>query len=544
MSKTTSARPGRPPAPSRPATAEDASQPPARPTDTAGPVPPPASAASTPATPQRPGATATTRRQRKPRTTPTPGGAKVPNAATDAKAPATARRDPEHDSPPDHPDDSDDPEPSHREPGHSESHTTEHHSDKSTRGPASLAPTPRANLPTAASLLAADATLVMTVPNPPATPEPPPPTASEHPQAAPRTALDQRPPAPRQLSHPSSRAIELPLRKGEFTEASLSIPGASGPATLISGAPVLSAPVPAAPGLAQTAPPPTPHPPKTTRPGPGLRPGLGPEPSGHAPHPAAPGQTDPEPPPEAPARTTHAPRPRGPLWRAARARVPGWWPVVFGAALGLGGGAAYGLLATPEYTATSYVVAVPADGTDPATALGFAQAYGRITTGGAVLSAAQRSTGTPVEDLRASVRTATSPDAPMIEVTGADARPARAATTANAVARALAGHANRSARNTGVRLTVFAPAVPPTTPTSPSFPLSLAVGGCAGGLLGALALLVRPTAGRAPAPASPPAPESPSGSESPAGSASPPGPTPAPGSTAAPGRRPEAEAPR
>ncbi|WP_254393358.1 hypothetical protein [Streptomyces buecherae] len=179
-------------------------------------------------------------------------------------------------------------------------------------------------------------------------------------------------------------------------------------------------------------------------------------------------------------------------WRAVRSRLPGWWPVAFGAALGLAGGGTYGALATPEYTATSYVVAAAKDGTDPATALGFAQAYGRITTGGAVLGAAQRTTGTPVDDLRASVRTATSPDAPMIEVTGADARAGRAAATANAVARALTEHANRSARSTGVRLTVFAQAVPPTAPTSPSLPISLAVGGCAGGLLGALALLVRP----------------------------------------------------
>ncbi|MFF5717466.1 hypothetical protein [Streptomyces buecherae] len=191
-------------------------------------------------------------------------------------------------------------------------------------------------------------------------------------------------------------------------------------------------------------------------------------------------------------RPPGGPRPVVARWRAVRSRLPGWWPVALGAALGLAGGGAYGALATPEYTATSYVVAVAKDGTDPATALGFAQAYGRITTGGAVLSAAQRTTGTPVDDLRASVRTATSPDAPMIEVTGADARAGRAATTANAVARALAEHANRSSPSTGVRLTVFAQAVPPTAPTSPSLPISLAVGGCAGGLLGALALLVRP----------------------------------------------------
>ncbi|MEU3960772.1 hypothetical protein AB0F42_13245 [Streptomyces buecherae] len=212
-------------------------------------------------------------------------------------------------------------------------------------------------------------------------------------------------------------------------------------------------------------------------------------------------------------RPPGGPRPLVARWRAARSRLPGWWPVALGAALGLAGGGTYGALATPEYTATSYVVAVAKDGTDPATALGFAQAYGRITTGGAVLSAAQRTTGTPVDDLRASVRTATSPDAPMIEVTGADARAGRAAATANAVARALAEHANRSAPSTGVHLTVFAQAVPPTAPTSPSLPISLAVGGCAGGLLGALALLVRPRPAPGPHQASVPDPLPTPGSE-------------------------------
>jgi capsular polysaccharide biosynthesis protein len=198
--------------------------------------------------------------------------------------------------------------------------------------------------------------------------------------------------------------------------------------------------------------------------------------------------------------------------RAPRRRVPRWAPLPLGIGLGLAAGLGYGLTATPQYTASGYVVVVPASGTDAATALGFAQAYGRIATGSAVLAGAQAATHTAASDLRAHVRAATSPDAPMIEVTGTSPRAATAAGSANAVARSLASVANRDSKATGVRLLVFSPAAAPAAPSSPSAPLAGAVGACAGGLLGALALLVRPRrderhgsepagAGRLPAPA-------------------------------------------
>ncbi|MFC4034006.1 lipopolysaccharide biosynthesis protein [Streptomyces polygonati] len=184
--------------------------------------------------------------------------------------------------------------------------------------------------------------------------------------------------------------------------------------------------------------------------------------------------------------------------------VPQWVALPLGVGIGLVGGLGYGLAATPQYAATSYVMVVPQHAGDSATALGFAQAYGRIVTGSAVLAGARTAAGTGEAELRKHVRAATSPDAPMISVTGtADHGPAAAA-IANAVATSLTGTADRNAAATGVRLLVFSPAVAPSAPSSPSVALAAAVGASAGGLLGALVLLVRPRDERdRPAPAVP-----------------------------------------
>ncbi|WP_206337414.1 hypothetical protein [Streptomyces sp. Z26] len=197
-------------------------------------------------------------------------------------------------------------------------------------------------------------------------------------------------------------------------------------------------------------------------------------------------------------RTSGRPRvrvrvPLPPVRRLRRVRPPRWWPLAACVALGAAGGAAYGQFTPPSYSATSYVAVVPAKNADPASALGFAQAYGRIATGGAVLAGARAETGKPLSVLEKDVQAVTSPDAPLIEISGTAARPAGAATVANAVAGSLTRVANRSAERTEVRLTVFAAARAPSAPSSPSTPLAVAVGGCAGGLCGALLLLVRPT---------------------------------------------------
>ncbi|AZM77646.1 lipopolysaccharide biosynthesis protein [Streptomyces sp. KPB2] len=218
--------------------------------------------------------------------------------------------------------------------------------------------------------------------------------------------------------------------------------------------------------------------------------------------------TDPEPAP--PARRA---RVRAALRRSLLGlrSLPPWSPLAAGVLAGGLIGAGYGLLATPQYTATSYVVAVAADESDPASALGFAQAYGRVATQLAVLGDAQMWAHVPVATLERSVRTATSPDAPMVSVTATSADPEEAADMANAVARALTRHADAAADDTRVELRQFARATEPTEPSSPSAAVTGLVGASAGGLLGGLALLVRPrrtgrepgrTAAAVPGPAS------------------------------------------
>jgi uncharacterized protein involved in exopolysaccharide biosynthesis len=206
--------------------------------------------------------------------------------------------------------------------------------------------------------------------------------------------------------------------------------------------------------------------------------------------------------------TSTTPRPARRLARRLRT-LPAWALVGAGALLGAGGGAAYGLASPVTYTATAYVLAVPGKGGDPASALGFAQAYGRVATQLGVLGDAQVEARLPLAALRSSVTAETSPDAPMIGIGARAADPAQAADNANAVARALVTAAGHNASDTRVSLVSFSRALAPTSPASPGLPLTTGVGACAGGLIGALALLARPRrprpavlpAGAVPAPA-------------------------------------------
>ncbi|GGQ49088.1 lipopolysaccharide biosynthesis protein [Streptomyces asoensis] len=178
---------------------------------------------------------------------------------------------------------------------------------------------------------------------------------------------------------------------------------------------------------------------------------------------------------------------------ARRARtLPPWSLLAAGVVAGGLLGGAYGALKPPVYTATAYVVAVPTEKSDPASALGFAQAYGRVATQLAVLGDAQVWAGVPVKTLQSSVQTATSPDAPMVSITATSPRADLAADMANAVSRSLTQHAKSSRTATNVELQQFARAVRPTGPSSMSPAVSGLVGASAGGLLGGLVLLVRP----------------------------------------------------
>lgn len=173
--------------------------------------------------------------------------------------------------------------------------------------------------------------------------------------------------------------------------------------------------------------------------------------------------------------------------------TPARWMVLPAAVLAgaaLGGG--YGAVKTPQYAATSYVIVVPAEQADPSAALGFAQAYGRVATDIAVTGDAQVWAGVSADTLRSSVQAATSPDAPMISITARAPKPSAAVSMADGVARALVLNSAHVAGNTGVKVVQFSRATKPVSPVSPSAGLSALVGACAGGLLGGLALLVRP----------------------------------------------------
>ncbi|MGW6461834.1 lipopolysaccharide biosynthesis protein [Streptomyces sp. NPDC055078] len=184
-----------------------------------------------------------------------------------------------------------------------------------------------------------------------------------------------------------------------------------------------------------------------------------------------------------------------------RTSPPRWWPLPVCVLAGAVAGGAYGVLATPEYAATGYVVAVPDKDAQPGGAVGFAQAYGRIATSDSTIAYARVAAGVPARELRDQVRTETSPDSPMIAITGTSDRSGEAADIANAVADAVIVSGNQVAKSTGVRLVSFSQAIQPAQPVSPSARLSAAVGASAGGLLGGLVLLVRPRRRARPAPA-------------------------------------------
>ncbi|WP_328555472.1 lipopolysaccharide biosynthesis protein [Streptomyces sp. NBC_00358] len=188
---------------------------------------------------------------------------------------------------------------------------------------------------------------------------------------------------------------------------------------------------------------------------------------------------------------TRGHRPSGSALSRART-MPPWSLLAAGAVLGGVLGGAYGVVKTPTYTATSYVVVVPTEKGDPSAALGFAQAYGRVATQLAVLGDAQVWAGVPVKTLESSVRTATSPDAPMVAVSATSSHPDRAVDMANAVTRSLTQHANASQKSTHVELLSFSRAVKPVSASSASPTVTGLVGASAGGLLGGLVLLVRP----------------------------------------------------
>lgn len=205
--------------------------------------------------------------------------------------------------------------------------------------------------------------------------------------------------------------------------------------------------------------------------------------------------------PESEKQTAPAPAGRAPdavESRSARLRASlrRWWPLLVAVPAGAVAGGAYALAATPQYQADAYVMAVADQGTDNASAVSFAQAYGRVVAQPEILASAAAETGVPVRQLAQEVQAQTSPDAPMIQITGGATSARLAAQEANAVARSLVAFGDTGAKQTRVRLLTLAQAAAPAAPSSPSRSLDVAVGGAAGLLLGSLALLARPGSGR------------------------------------------------
>ncbi|MFF2143247.1 Wzz/FepE/Etk N-terminal domain-containing protein [Kitasatospora sp. NPDC058190] len=186
--------------------------------------------------------------------------------------------------------------------------------------------------------------------------------------------------------------------------------------------------------------------------------------------------------------------------RSARHLVRRWWPVALAVPLGAAAGAGYAVLSHPSYSATAYVLVVPQNPGEAATATNFAQAYGRLAGQSQVLAVAAAETGHTRGELESLVSGTTSPDAPMIEITGTGKRAQEAARTADAVAGSLVSFANTSSKDTNVRLVTLAPAAEPDKPTTPSGKLDVAVGAAAGVLLGSLVMMTRRRGGAAAEP--------------------------------------------
>ncbi len=159
--------------------------------------------------------------------------------------------------------------------------------------------------------------------------------------------------------------------------------------------------------------------------------------------------------------------------------------ILIAAAAGFG----YGELSPRTYTAQTFLVAVPQVAGDNTSATAFATAYSRLATQPAVLAQAAKTSGISADTLRSAVSAATSPDAPVISITGSGQNPAAAAADANAVAGALAALATAHVADTSVKLAVLAGAAAPTRSSSPSVGLDTALGAAAGLLLASLAAL-------------------------------------------------------
>lgn len=155
------------------------------------------------------------------------------------------------------------------------------------------------------------------------------------------------------------------------------------------------------------------------------------------------------------------------------------------------GGFGYCLITPKTYTATAYVLVVDEDGQSGPAAISFAQAYGRLAPLPETLSSSSIPLPeVPAASIREHIQAATSPDTPLIRLTGGAATPADAATYANAAADALLRYGTAHRADTRVHVALMSLASTPATPSSPNLALDVAVGTASGVLLAGLSAAI------------------------------------------------------
>jgi capsular polysaccharide biosynthesis protein len=174
-------------------------------------------------------------------------------------------------------------------------------------------------------------------------------------------------------------------------------------------------------------------------------------------------------------------RPRRPLPRTA---------IVVGAltVLGAAAGALYAVSAGGSYQSHAYVlVSAPPATADNGSAVGLAHAYAKVALQPAVVGPALAAGRLPstAADVRRRLTTATSPDAPVIEIVGRAPNAAQARALADTASRAFVDYLDRVGRQTGYRVTLLSAAGPADAPRAPGVPAGLAGGALVGSALGA-----------------------------------------------------------
>lgn len=168
------------------------------------------------------------------------------------------------------------------------------------------------------------------------------------------------------------------------------------------------------------------------------------------------------------------------------------WPLllvglVFGAALGV----AAGQLLPERFEANAFLLVVPtAEADEGTTSTSYAQVYSRIATQPVVRAAAAE--GADLDELGQGVSVNAFPDAPIIQISGRDEVPERAAARANGVGRALLEFGSTQADGTGYELRLLAEAIPPTDAVGPHILANLVAGTAVGLFLASLVALALP----------------------------------------------------